>query len=131
MRKIAIGVGAVLLAWGFFGLGLSRAAELPGIRTPWTLASDQVWRKSHRLGGYYFMAMAVLMVVIGFVAIPQRFPYLVGVVASLAVVPPVYSYLAWRREHEAAPSSTNPAGEQFDAIIAVADFGAPRHSRSG
>jgi hypothetical protein len=36
---------------------------------------------------------------------------MIGVVVALAIIPVVYSYLAWRREQEAAPSSTRPAGE--------------------
>ena len=30
-----------------------------GIRTPWTMSSDQVWRKTHLLGGQLFKIVAV------------------------------------------------------------------------
>jgi uncharacterized membrane protein len=32
-----------------------------GIRTPWTLASDSVWKKTHDLGGKLFIASGVIM----------------------------------------------------------------------
>ncbi|MEE8360566.1 MAG: SdpI family protein [Gemmatimonadales bacterium] len=107
---IPVGVGLLLMVIGNL-MPRMRPNWFMGIRTPWTLASEVVWRKTHRLGGYCFMAMGVLMVGIGFVATPQRFPYLLGAVVALAVIPVVYSYFAWRREQEAAPSSTFPAGE--------------------
>jgi len=31
-----------------------------GIRTPWTLSSDQVWKKTHQLGGKLFKAAGVI-----------------------------------------------------------------------
>lgn len=33
-----------------------------GIRTPWTLASETVWRKTHRAGGYGFIAGGLLLI---------------------------------------------------------------------
>jgi len=107
---IPVGVGLLLMVIGNL-MPRMRPNWFMGIRTPWTLASESVWRKTHRLGGYCFMAMGVLMVATGFVATPERFPYMIGVVVALAIIPVVYSYLAWRREQEAAPSSTRPAGE--------------------
>ncbi len=107
---IPVGVGLLLMVIGNL-MPRMRPNWFMGIRTPWTLSSEVVWRKTHRLGGYCFMIMGFLMVVIGFVATPERFVYMIGLVVSLVVIPLVYSYIAWRREQEAAPSSTHPAGE--------------------
>ena len=107
---IPVGVGLLLMVIGNL-MPRMRPNWFMGIRTPWTLASEVVWRKTHRLGGYCFMAMGILMVAMGFVATPERFPYLLGIVISLALVPVAYSYFAWRREQEAASSSTRSAGE--------------------
>ena len=35
-----------------------------GIRTPWTLSSELVWRKTHRLGGIGFIIGGLLMIII-------------------------------------------------------------------
>ncbi|MEW5931420.1 MAG: SdpI family protein [Gemmatimonadota bacterium] len=48
-----------------------------GVRTPWTLSSDAVWRDTHRLAGWTFVAAGLLLA---------------------AGVPLVYSFLRWRRE---------------------------------
>jgi uncharacterized membrane protein len=84
-------------------LGKSRSMYLIGFRTPWTLASEEVWVKTHRLAGK-------LMVVGGLLLLPAALlPLPSGVVATLlgviigvaAVVPFVYSYLLWRKERRA------------------------------
>ena len=76
-----------------------------GIRTPWTLSSESVWRKTHRLGGYCFMAMGLLMILSGFLGTGATFPYVVGVAVVFGFVPVVYSYFVWRAEQEAATTS--------------------------
>ncbi len=35
-----------------------------GIRTPWTLSSEEVWRKTHRCGGICFIAAGILMILV-------------------------------------------------------------------
>lgn len=68
-----------------------------GIRTPWTLNSDSVWEKTHRLGSKLF-AVAGIVILIGalfprymmwFIILP------IGVVALFLVV---YSYVEYERE---------------------------------
>jgi uncharacterized membrane protein len=69
-----------------------------GVRTPWTLASDAVWRDTHRLAGWAFVAAGVLTAGAMFLPVHAR-PY-VGMTALLlaAGVPLVYSFVRWRRE---------------------------------
>jgi uncharacterized membrane protein len=69
-----------------------------GIRTPWTLSSDTVWRKTHRTGAWLFVIGGVLMIACGFLkktAVYVVFGFTIGLVA---VVPIVLSYVLWRRE---------------------------------
>lgn len=101
-------VGAIGIMFVMIGnqLGKSRSMYMVGIRTPWTLASEEVWIKTHRLGGK-LMALAGLAVLgaalIGFP--PDRLMLVMGVgLGAAAIVPVVYSYLLWRREKAAQPS---------------------------
>ena len=60
-----------------------------GIRVPWTLKSDDVWQKTHRLGG-------ILWVVFGFISFAFSFTRINYVVffislAVMTIVPVVYS----------------------------------------
>jgi uncharacterized membrane protein len=65
-----------------------------GIRTPWTLASDRVWERTHRLGGMLFKIAGVLA--LGGIVFPSHAIWFVLVpVLAAALVATVYSY----REH--------------------------------
>jgi uncharacterized membrane protein len=70
-----------------------------GIRTPWTLQSDAVWRKTHQMGGRWMVAGGLLSAVLVFV-VPM--PYTVGVVVGIillsTIIPVVYSYIYFRQE---------------------------------
>jgi len=73
-----------------------------GVRTPWTLSSDAVWRETHALAGTLFKAAGV--VALAAAAFPSRFVVLVaGPAAATALVTTVYSFLSYRRQ-EGAPA---------------------------
>jgi len=70
-----------------------------GIKTPWTLESEQVWRKTHRLGGRIWIAGGLLMIVLSF--FPDsgiRQVLFLAIVAVLVLVPIIYSFTESRRE---------------------------------
>lgn len=56
---------AVGLLWVYIGnsLGRVRFNYFVGIRTPWTLADETVWQRTHRLGGRLFVVTGLLTVV--------------------------------------------------------------------
>ena len=96
-RMMAVLVGAMTLLLGNV-LPRARPNWWFGIRTPWTLTSDTVWTKTHRVGGYLMSAAGVITLLSAF--LPQRATFVVLMVslmgASLGSV--VYSYFAWREE---------------------------------
>jgi uncharacterized membrane protein len=65
-----------------------------GIRTPWTLQNETVWRKTHRMGGRFMVAGGLLSSVLA-LAVPM--PYtevcVVGVILLTSLIPVVYSYI--------------------------------------
>ena len=93
------GLGVVLVLIGN-QLGKSRSMYLIGIRTPWTLASEEVWVKTHRLGGRLMVAGGILMIVAALLPLPSGLlaTILVATVILAAGVPVIYSFLLWRRE---------------------------------
>jgi len=101
-RLMPVGVGLL-----FIVLGNSLARLQPtwfvGIRTPWTLSSDTVWRKTHRTGGFTFVIAGVLMVGTAFVSGPMTWVLLVTAAALAVAVPVVQSYVLWRREQHEKP----------------------------
>lgn len=102
---LAGAVGVMLLLIGN-QLGKSRSMYMVGIRTPWTLASEEVWIKTHRLGGKLIVLAGLLMIAAALLPVPpEMLPIVViaGVVVG-AVVPVAYSFILWRREQLAQPS---------------------------
>jgi len=96
-RLMPIGVGLLFIVLGNY---LTRVEPnwFVGIRTPWTLSSDTVWRKTHRTGGW-------LMVLAGFVIAASAFfppgaflPLFIAAILIMAVIPIVQSYILWKRE---------------------------------
>ncbi|HYH81649.1 MAG TPA: SdpI family protein, partial [Longimicrobium sp.] len=97
-RALLAAMGVLLMVIGNY-LPRIRSNWWMGIRTPWTLSSDRVWRDTHRLGGRTFVAAGAVSVLAA-VLLPEALGVNVAIAAVLAgsLVPAVFSYLAWRRE---------------------------------
>lgn len=70
-----------------------------GVRLPWTLASDEVWYKTHRLAGYLYAGSGIVgLLTAVFVADPvwTIMPVVGGVLLS-TLIASVYSYRLARR----------------------------------
>lgn len=68
-----------------------------GIRTPWTLSSETVWERTHKLGGKLFK-LAGLLSFMGMFFRKYAFLFVVIPVLGLSVYTVVYSYFAYQRE---------------------------------
>ena len=95
-RPLWLGVGAV-----FVGLGLVmprvRRNALVGIRTPWTLSSDENWARTHRVAGYAMIASGLAAAVVGCVGGAVATVLAVACLLAGAIVPSVYSLVLARR----------------------------------
>ncbi len=93
-------VGLLFIAIGFM-LRKSKRNFFIGIRTPWTLSSDNVWEKTHQLGSVLFMISGALAIIGGFIgglsAFWLMFVPLIG--STLFLV--IYSYTLYRAETKA------------------------------
>jgi uncharacterized membrane protein len=96
-RVVAVAFGLLLVVIGSY---LARVAPnwFMGIRTPWTLSSEDVWRRTHRLGGRVFVAGGLLCVLTVFVPTRAALPVLAGVLLVCVLVSVVGSYVLWRQE---------------------------------
>jgi uncharacterized membrane protein len=93
-RAIHAGTGLLFVVLGNF-MGKLTKNFFVGIRTPWTLASDEVWLRTHRLGGKLFVLAGVGVFVSGLLR-AGAVPLLVAVGVA-AGIPVVYSYVLYRR----------------------------------
>ncbi|MFN3945206.1 MAG: SdpI family protein [Allosphingosinicella sp.] len=103
-RLVAGSVGLMLVLIGN-QLGKSRRMYMVGFRTPWTLASEEVWIKTHRLAGKLMVAGGAAVLAAALIGAGE--PLLIGLLLLAVLigvaVPLVYSYLLWRREQADQP----------------------------
>ena len=100
-RVVPIGIGVLFIVIGNL-LPRARPNWFVGIRTPWTLSSDRVWEKTHRLGGRVFVAGGVIITIAAFAWARWAHVVLITVLTLCAVTVVIYSYLEWKREQSAA-----------------------------
>ena len=96
-RLLPLGVG---LLFAFLGNYLTRLEPnwFIGIRTPWTLSSDTVWRKTHRTGGWLFVSGGIVIAAGAFAPRGAFLPLFVATLIVVAGIPVVQSYILWKRE---------------------------------
>ncbi len=70
-----------------------------GIKTPHTLASENVWNKTHRMAGPLWVVCGLLMACCGFVKGDAAVWILLITTGILVVVPVVYAYLEYKKEY--------------------------------
>jgi uncharacterized membrane protein len=105
-RWLPAGIGVMVALLGNL-FGKTTKNFFVGIRTPWTLASDEVWLRTHRLGGKLFViagsvVVAAALAGYGIVALPIA-------LGIAALVPTLYSYWLYRRlEGNASGRSDSP-----------------------
>ena len=68
-----------------------------GIRTPWTLSSDKVWEKTHKLGAVLFKALAVIILISMFFAEQAMLLFICSLILIILIIF-VYSYLEYKKE---------------------------------
>jgi len=96
-RLAPIGIGLLLMGVGNL-LPRAKPNWFVGIRTPWTLSSDRVWERTHRVGGYFLVAGGALIVIAGIAVPALAFGTMITVCAASAIFLLIYSYIAWRQE---------------------------------
>ncbi|MRX83263.1 SdpI family protein [Eggerthella guodeyinii] len=72
-----------------------------GVRTPWSLSNDEVWRKSQRFGGYAMIVAGVLTLV-GGLTLPTDLvmPAMVVIVLADAATSIAATYAYYRKHYE-------------------------------
>jgi uncharacterized membrane protein len=64
-----------------------------GVRTPWTLESEEVWRKTHKLGGLLHILGGLCIMCIGLFADGEMmFKLMLAIIFTISLIPMGYSY---------------------------------------
>lgn len=103
VRVIVIAVGLLIAVIGNL-LGKVRYNYVFGIRTPWTLANERVWDRTHRFAGWLMVLGGGLCALVGLLTPRGAEPSLIWLVIPCAVGPAlaatVYSAIESRREEQ-------------------------------
>jgi len=90
---VPVGIGILFIIIGYY-LKEVKPNWFFGIRTPWTLSSDRVWRKTHQLGSKVFILAGVLMILASIW--PQLFIYFILILIAMIFGVIGYSYYIYK-----------------------------------
>ena len=90
--------------------GKMRRSFWMGIRTPWTLTSSVVWERTHRLGGWLFVAVGLLGIPLSFIPALRLWGIVVPIIA-VCIFLYVHSYVCYQQQ---ARSRHEPLSPPFE-----------------
>jgi uncharacterized membrane protein len=98
LNKFILFSVALLLAFLGNELGRIRQTWFFGIRTPWTLSDERVWRITHRVGGRYYVGAGILnMLMVLLLPMPAAGIFLMVTLLGVSLGLIGYSYVVWRQ----------------------------------
>ncbi len=89
-------VGILFVVLGNY-LGKIKPNWFIGIRTPWTLSSEEVWNKTHRLGGKIFIIFGLFMIFGVFLPESLFWWLFIALIVPVMFLPIIYSYFLFRK----------------------------------
>lgn len=90
---VMLAVGTLFMVIGNY-MGKLRRNFFVGIRTPWTLSSDAVWERTHRMGGWLFMLGGLVAIVATLAGAPLWIA--LSALIAAALLPVAYSFWIYR-----------------------------------
>ena len=93
---VLIGMGILFIFLGNY-MSRIRLNYTMGIRTPWTLASEEVWRRTHRLAGPLWFIAGIIVIILAFLPGNLAFILLMIIIAIVVLIPILYSYLLYKK----------------------------------
>ncbi len=80
-----------------------------GFRTPWTLSSEEIWQKTHRIGGFAFVLGGLFMILKGLIWVDNAQYQQISMIGVLVILlyPALYSFLLYLRLNKPGVKSQN------------------------
>ncbi|MEI7616642.1 MAG: SdpI family protein [Actinomycetota bacterium] len=90
-------IGLLMIFIGNY-MGKIKKNWFVGIRTPWTLSSENVWNKTHRFAGIMFVLFGLLLIISPYLEKTLGITVFVIGILLVSLVPMAYSYILYRKE---------------------------------
>lgn len=92
-----LGIGSLFIFIGNL-LPKTKHNYFIGIRTPWTLADEQNWFRTHRLAGKIWVLGGLIVALTALAPESFQIPVFLTILAVMVVTPFVYSYTEFRKK---------------------------------
>ena len=92
-----LGIGSLFIFIGNL-LPKTKHNYFIGIRTPWTLADEQNWFRTHRLAGKIWVLGGLIVALTALAPESFQVPVFLTILAVMVVTPFVYSYTEFRKK---------------------------------
>lgn len=94
-------IGVMMIIMGNY-FGKLKRNWFIGIRTPWTMSSENSWNKTHRLGGKIFMIWGFLLIITPWLSPKYAF---ITLGSLLIAIPAIfaYSYIVYKKDKKDNP----------------------------
>jgi Predicted integral membrane protein len=101
---VSVGRGIFLEKWVFIGVGLLismiglvlrnlKPNNFVGVRTPWTMQSNEIWLKVHAFAGKLWLYAGIVIIIAGmFLTVVSGVFMFIFAAMALAALPYIYSY---------------------------------------
>jgi hypothetical protein len=97
-RWAFIGVGLLITGIGYY-LRKLKPNNYVGVRTPWTLQSDEVWKETHQMASTLWISAGVVIIVAGFFLSLITGVFIIFFAAIvLAALPYIYSFRLYNKD---------------------------------
>jgi len=97
-------IGVLYLVFGNFFKTI-KANYFIGIRTPWTLESETVWKETHKLGGKMWFIGGIIVVLSSLIFAQQlNFILFITITTIITITPIIYSYVAFKKGEKSLQS---------------------------
>lgn len=90
---------ALFMTMGVILMEIKQRNLFFGIRTPWTIVDDEVWIKTHKLGGWLFIIIGILVLFSLFYIKYFVMIFFIAIIALLLITM-FYSYVIYKKKHK-------------------------------
>ncbi len=97
---LSVIIGIAFIAMGNY-LPKVKSNFFVGIKNPWALSDPTIWRKTHKVGGYFFFIIGLLMLAMVVIDTTLYSNIVIGLLLIGILAVNIYSYILYRNNFKA------------------------------